>query len=150
MPSPLWAASEPGVSIADFFLVLAAILVGAKIMGDLAERIGQPAVLGELLAGVVLGGSVLGIIPGAGGEAQLLHTLAELGVVLLLFEIGLETDLGELFRVGRSAAAVAATGVLLPFGLGFAFWLLVPHGITSSVGSLATVGVFVGATLTAH
>ena len=69
------------------------MLVSAKLLGELAERIGQPAVLGELVAGVLLGGSVLGIVPTAGTPAEVVHVLAELGVVLLLFEIGLETDL---------------------------------------------------------
>ena len=106
-----------GVDVARFFLVLAAMLVAAKLLGELAERIGQPAVLGELVAGVLLGGSVLGVVPADGAEAELIHVLAELGVLLLLFEIGLETDLREMFRVGPASLAVAAVGVALPFAL---------------------------------
>ena len=86
------------LSIPGLFLTLAAILVAAKLLGELAERVGQPAVLGELLAGVLLGGSVLGIVPTTGATGEVVHVLAELGVVLLLFEIGLETDLREMFR----------------------------------------------------
>ena len=79
------------------------MLVAAKLLGELAERFGQPAVLGELLAGVLLGGSVLGVVPTDGTGAEIIHVLAELGVVLLLFEIGLETDLSEMFRVGTAS-----------------------------------------------
>ena len=144
---PLMAA-EGGVDVARFFLVLAAMLVGAKLLGEAAERIGQPAVLGELLAGVLLGGSVLGIIPTEGTPGELIHVFAELGVLLLLFEIGLETDLREMFRVGPAARAVAGVGVVLPFGLGYLFWILWPHGPATG-GDLTTSAIFVGATLTA-
>ncbi|MBA3319069.1 MAG: cation:proton antiporter, partial [Gemmatimonadales bacterium] len=144
---PLLAAAE-GVDVARFFLVLAAILLTAKIAGELAERVGQPSVLGELLAGVVLGGSVLGVIPVGGVEAELIHVLAELGVLLLLFEIGLETDLREMFRVGPAALAVAMVGIALPFAFGYLFWRYAPYA-SSGGGDPATAAVFIGATLTA-
>ncbi len=114
-------------SIPSLFLVLAAMLIAAKLLGELAERFGQPAVLGELVAGVLLGGSVLGIIPVEAGVPRSFIVLAELGVVLLLFEIGLETDLKEMFRVGPASLSVAAVGVVLPFALGFAYWAYLPH-----------------------
>lgn len=142
------AAAGGGVDIARFFLAIAAILVAAKLLGELAERIGQPAVLGELVAGVLLGGSVLGVVPAEGVPAELIHVLAELGVLLLLFEIGLETDLREMFRVGPAALAVAVVGVVLPFGLGFAYWAYAPHPASGS-SDLTTAAIFVGATLTA-
>ena len=135
------------MDVAGFFLALAAILVAAKLLGELAERIGQPAVLGELVAGVLLGSSVLGIVPHDGLAGQLAHVLAELGVLLLLFEIGLETDLREMFRVGPASLAVAVVGVVVPFGLGYAYWAYVPHPAAS--GDLTTSAIFVGATLTA-
>ncbi|HET7470113.1 MAG TPA: cation:proton antiporter [Gemmatimonadales bacterium] len=135
------------MDVAGFFLALAAILVAAKLLGELAERIGQPAVLGELVAGVLLGGSVLGIVPQGGAGGELVHVLAELGVLLLLFEIGLETDLREMFRVGPASLAVAVVGVVVPFGLGYAYWAYVPHPAWSA--DLTTSAIFVGATLTA-
>jgi Kef-type K+ transport system membrane component KefB len=136
------------VDVARLFLVLAAILIGAKLLGEAAERVGQPAVLGELVAGVVLGGSVLGIVPTEGPAGDIVHLLAELGVVLLLFEIGLETDLREMFRVGPASLAVACVGVVLPFGMGYLLWMLWPHG-PASAADLGTSAIFVGATLTA-
>jgi Kef-type K+ transport system membrane component KefB len=137
------------VSIPSLFLVLATMLVAAKLLGELAERIGQPAVLGELVAGVVLGGSVLGVVPASGTAADVVRVFAELGVVLLLFEIGLETDLREMFRVGTASLSVAMVGVILPFALGFVFWAYVPHAASGGTTDLTTAAVFVGATLTA-
>src|SRR3954464_12618047 len=101
--------------------MLAAMLIAAKLLGELAERVGQPAVLGELVAGVLLGGSLLDIIPAQGPAAEVVHVLAELGVVLLLFEIGLETDLKQMFRVGAASLSVAIVGVVLPFLFGFLY-----------------------------
>jgi len=126
------------VSVAAFFLLLVVIFVTAKIFGELTERIGQPAVLGELVAGVVLGSSVLGIVH---PEEEMIHLLAELGVVILLFEIGLATDLKRLLAVGSAAATVALVGVVVPFGLGY----LVAHAL----GLLPIASVVAGATLTA-
>ena len=136
-------------SIPGIFLVLAAMLVAAKLLGELAERVGQPAVLGELIAGVLLGGSVLGIVPTEGTGAEIIHLLAELGVVLLLFEIGLETDLKEMFRVGTASLSVAAVGVALPFAFGFAYWAYLPHAASGGIPDLTMSAIFVGATLTA-
>ncbi len=123
----------------------------AKLFGEGAERIGQPSVLGELLAGVVLGGSVLGIVPVEGSMAEIIHVLSEVGVAILLFEIGLETDLKEMFNVGPSSAAVAAVGVFLPFLLGFVYWYLADPAVGARPPGidLAMVAIFVGATLTA-
>jgi Kef-type K+ transport system membrane component KefB len=144
-------AEGAGVRPEQFFLVLIAILVVGKGFGELAERIGQPAVLGELLAGVALGASVLGIVPHDGPIAGTVAMLAEVGVAILLFEIGLETDLREMSRVGPSATIVAMVGVLVPFVLGFLFWHFTRPGIGSHPGTITDtlVAVFAGATLTA-
>ncbi len=128
---------EHGVDIGAFLLAFASALLGAKIFGELAEKVGQPAVLGELLAGVVLGPSVLGFVPISDG----IFLLAEIGVVLLLFEVGLETDLEELLRVGGPATAVALAGMALPFAGGFA--------LTRALGYETLTAIFVGAALTA-
>ncbi len=135
----------------QFFLVLIAILIFGKGIGEIAERIGQPAVLGELVAGVLLGSSVLGIIPTSGPMAEIVTLLAEVGVAILLFEIGLETDLREMFRVGTSATLVALVGVIVPFGLGFLYWFIVRPSIGTHPGDITDtiVAIFAGATLTA-
>lgn len=120
-----------------FLLAFAAALLGAKLLGELAGRIGQPAVLGELLAGVVLGPSLLGWVP----LSQGLLLLAEIGLVLLLFEVGLETDLVELMKVGGRAIAVAVIGMILPFTGGYLLTLV--------AGFPSLTAIFVGAALTA-
>jgi len=143
-----------GPDIPRIFLVLISALLLAKFLGEGFERLGQPAVLGELLAGVILGGSVLGVIPGPEAGTTLVHVmevLAEIGVAILLFEIGLETDLKEMFRVGGSATAVALIGVVLPAGLGFAYWYYFDPQIGAHPAGIEfwMVAIFVGATLTA-
>jgi Kef-type K+ transport system membrane component KefB len=137
------------ISIAGLFLTLAAMLIAAKLLGEIAERFGQPSVLGELIAGVVLGGSLLGIVPDQGPAGEIVHLLAQLGVVLLLFEIGLETDLREMLRAGTASLSVATVGVILPFVLGFAYWAYLPHAARGGTTDLTTAAIFVGATLTA-
>lgn len=124
--------------VAEFFLILVVILASAKLLGEVAERLGQPAVLGELVAGVLLGSSLLGIVdPGN----EVLHLLAELGVVILLFEIGLETDLKRLVAVGPAASVVAVVGVAAPFGLGLL--------VSQAFGLPTLPSLVVGAALTA-
>lgn len=118
--------------------LLAIVLLAAKLAAAAARSIGQPAVLGELIAGVLVGRSVLGWLD---PFAPPMRVFAEVGVVILLFEIGLETDLAKLLRVGGSAAAVAVAGVILPFGLGYA--------VCHVLGLAPVVCVVAGAALTA-
>ena len=129
----------------DILIGLAIVLVVAKAMGDVFERLGQPAVLGEIVAGVVLGN--LNLL-GWGWfdwltEQQALQGLAEIGVILLLFEVGLESDMGKMARAGASATAVAFIGVIFPVALGF--------GVHRALVPDATwhVHLFVGAVLAA-
>jgi Na+:H+ antiporter len=147
---PLLHAAGGDSSFPTLLLVLAAMLAGGKLLGELAERSGLPAVLGELTAGLLLGPSLLGVVPAAGDPAyELIRVFAELGVILLLFEVGLETNLKEMFRVGPAALAVAAVGVTIPFLLGYLFWARGPHPAMGDGGDLTTVAIFIGATLTA-
>ena len=124
--------------VANFLLALIAIFVAAKLFGELAERIGQPAVLGELVGGVVVGVSGFHLVD---PRNDTIHLLAQLGIVLLLFLIGLQTDLAQLMRVGVSAAAVAITGVAITFLGGYALGVLMQMP--------PMVCVFLGASLTA-
>ncbi len=128
---------EHGVDFGAVLLAFAAALFGAKLFGELAERVGQPAVLGELLAGILLGPSILGLVP----LSDSIFVLAEIGVVLLLFEVGLETNLDDLVRVGPPALAVALAGMVLPFAGGYL--------VTRALGYETLTATFVGAALTA-
>jgi len=127
--------------ITQAILSIIVILVFAKVFGELAERIGQPPVLGELVGGVVLAATVFKWMHVQANDNLPLLLLAELGVILLLFEVGLESDLGEFLRVGPSAFMVAVVGAAGPFAVGYFGSLLfhLPH----------TAAVFIGATLTA-
>ncbi len=102
-------------------LGLAAMLIAAKLGGELFERIRQPAVLGELLAGIVIGNLVLLDIRAAEPLKTdgIIAALAQIGVILLLFEVGLESNLGEMMAVGWSSLLVAVAGVVAPFFLGW-------------------------------
>jgi Kef-type K+ transport system membrane component KefB len=103
-------------SLPHLLLVLAALLATAKVLGAVAQRLGQPAVLGELLAGVLLGGSVFGLLDPAD---PVIYALSELGVIVLLFEIGLHTDLRQMQKVAGTATAVGLVGVVVPFVVGY-------------------------------
>jgi Kef-type K+ transport system membrane component KefB len=135
----------PAESGAHLVLALAAILAAAKLGGDLAERAGQPAVLGELLAGVLLGSlDFVGVswFRELAGDVTI-NGLATVGVVLLLFEVGLESTVSDMQKVGWRAFWVALVGVVTPWVLGYGVGaLLMPD-------RSPYVHLFLGATLTA-
>jgi Kef-type K+ transport system membrane component KefB len=132
-------------AVATVVLDLAIILVVAKLAGSLASRLGQPSVLGELFGGVLLGNlSLAGVhalepMKSDPGIAM----LAEIGVLVLLFEVGLESTVGQMLRVGVASLLVALLGVAVPFALGWgvAAWLLPEHS--------SYLHMFIGATLCA-
>lgn len=147
-PSPLLASgAEAGHTdpVSGVALWLAVILVSAKLGGDLAVRVGQPAVLGELLVGVLLGNlSIAGITALEPMKSEPgIALLASLGVLILLFEVGLESTVGQMMKVGVSSLLVALLGVATPFALGWGVgaWLLPDRS--------AYVHAFLGATLAA-
>lgn len=126
-------------------LALVIILVAAKVGGELAERVHQPAVLGELVAGVILGNLTLMGYYGLDFLAtnETVAIIAEIGVVLLLFEVGLESNIREMLSVGLSSLLVAILGVIAPFflGWGVSAWMLPEEDLL--------VHIFIGATLCA-
>ena len=131
--------------VTPVLLGLVIILIAAKLGGELAERFDQPAVLGELIAGVVLGNLALIGVSGLGFLAtnEGIAILAEIGVILLLFEVGLESKVSEMLSVGVSSLFVAVLGVVAPFflGWGVSAWFLPDENIL--------VHLFIGATLCA-
>jgi len=104
------------LDVYQIFLMLAVILLTAQVFGLVFKRLGIPAVLGEVSAGIVLGPSLLGIVE----FNDAIKVLAEIGIILLLFQVGLEVDFKGLVRSGLWAAVVALVGALLPFAGGFA------------------------------
>jgi Kef-type K+ transport system membrane component KefB len=127
------AASSVDNALVDLFIVLLA----AKLGDELFKRLGLPTLIGEILAGVVIGSSVLRLVE----PTDLLAVFSELGAVFLLFWVGLETRIGDLRAVGRAAALVGVLGVVLPFVGG--------AGIGLGAGESTAVVVFTGAALVA-
>ena len=127
----------------QLLLQLFVIFVAAKLAGEILERLGLPAVPGEILAGIVLGPYALGWIP----ASDTLHSVAEMGVIFVLFSAGLQTSPSELIRVSRKALLVSAAGVVVPFGLGFAYMKLRGDATVESVFvAAAMVATSVGIT----
>jgi Kef-type K+ transport system membrane component KefB/predicted amino acid-binding ACT domain protein len=125
------------LNIGRILLDLTIILIVAKVAAEVSDRIHVPAVIGEIVAGILIGPSVLGLV----NTGDMLFFLAELGVILLLIQVGLETDIIELKSVGRASILVAIIGVVLPMVLGF--------GASSMLGESVNTSLFVGAALTA-
>ncbi|MGA7937569.1 MAG: cation:proton antiporter [Kovacikia sp.] len=176
LPFPLLATTEAAESgplvLAGVLLSLVVVYLASKLGGEMCARIDLPPVLGELLAGVIVGVSVLHLlIFPEGGEdgshslimtllqatanlnpdaltsvfqtqSEVISVLSELGVIILLFEIGLESDLKELLRVGMQATVVAVVGVTVPFAMGTA-------GLILLFGIPPVPAIFAGAALTA-
>lgn len=164
--------ADSSMVVAAVLLSLVVIYLASKVGGELSNRLGFPAVLGELMGGVVVGVSVLhllvfpeggadssnsliisflqataGLTPDAAGEvfaaqSQVVSVLAELGVIILLFEIGLESNLKDLMAVGVQACIVALVGVVVPFTAGTV-------GLMTLFGIDAIPAIFAGAALTA-
>ncbi|MGL6279942.1 MAG: cation:proton antiporter, partial [Gaiella sp.] len=123
--------------IAEALLDLFVILLAAKLGDELFKRLGQPTLIGEILAGVIVGPAVLGLVE----PSEVIEVFAELGVVFILFWVGLETKIHDLLGVGRSAAGVGILGVLLPFAAGY--------GIAAARGDDTGTALFFGAALVA-
>ena len=134
-------ATETGVDLARLLLDLLIVIGAAKLAAELAERMRIPAVLGEILAGVAIGPSGFGLVTLAGDRGVSLSLLAEIGVLLLLLQVGMEMDLKELGKVGKASLLVAIAGVVVPFAAGTGVGLL--------FGESTNTAVFIGAALTA-
>jgi Kef-type K+ transport system membrane component KefB len=139
-----FAAGDHG----KILLALFTVLLAAKLMAELFERLKQPSVVGEILAGVLIGPSLLGFIHPVGPAGDLsnigivLDALAEIGVVFLLFTVGLETRPSDIFKVGRMATMVATVGAIIPFLVGWALLLILP-------GYSSIEAIFMGAAMVA-
>jgi Kef-type K+ transport system membrane component KefB len=140
------ASAEQG----RILLALAFVLVGAKLLGALTERLGQPGVLGELVFGVLLGNLALfgGPSMAALEASETFAILAELGAILLLFEVGLESTPKDMMAVGLPATAVAVVGVAAPMALGYGVgaWMLpgeswMAHAFLGAMLAATSVGI---------
>ncbi|MCX5748708.1 MAG: cation:proton antiporter [Candidatus Saganbacteria bacterium] len=125
------------MEFSHLLLTLIVILITAKLFGELAQRLGQSPVIGELIGGVIIGGSVLGLVH----DSQMIQVFAEIGAILLLFEIGIQTNLYDFLKVGGWAFVVACVGVFFPFLFGYY--------ISTFFGLDMVHSIFIGAILTA-
>ena len=142
-------SAEPAAAISaaehaqDLLLGLFLMVVAAKVMAEIFERLRQPAVVGEILAGVLIGPYVLGWVQ----PNEITHTLSEIGVILLLFSVGLETKPAAIIKVGKTATIVAVLGVALPFVAGWGLMeLRGANNIESMFVGTAMVATSVGIT----
>jgi Kef-type K+ transport system membrane component KefB len=168
--SPALAAGDAlsAPSEAKFIAAILVILLTSRLLGEAMQRLGQPAVIGQLIAGILLGPSLFGLIwpemqrtlfPRDAAQKAMLAGIAQFGVLLLLLVTGMDTDVGLIRRIGRPAITVALTGIAIPFlcGVSLAFFLpdaLIPHaeqrlvtalflGVALSISSIKIVAMVV-------
>jgi Kef-type K+ transport system membrane component KefB len=134
-------ATEGAIDLGRLLLDILIVLAAAKLAAEAAERVRLPAVLGEIVAGVLIGPSAFGLVELGGDRGVSISLLAEIGVLLLLLQVGMEMDLAELGKVGKASVLVAVIGVAAPFALGF--------GAGLGFGQAADTALFFGAALTA-
>ena len=128
----------------EFLLTIAIIMLSTKIFGLTSERVHMPQVVGALIAGVLVGPSVLGWI----GESDFLAKAAEIGVIILMFNAGMDTNMEELKKTGLASFVIAAIGVIVPMAGGFGCYLLFSNdpGDTLNLLKAAFIGVVLTAT----
>ncbi len=158
-PALAFAADSPGGakgSDAIFIAELGLLLLVGRLMGEAAVRVGQPAVMGQLVGGLLLGPSVLGLLwpaaqhmlfPGVAEQKSMISAVSELGILMLLLLTGMETDLQLVRRVGRAAITVSMAGVALPFACGFALGEFLPAELLPKPDARLVTSIFLGTAL---
>jgi Kef-type K+ transport system membrane component KefB/nucleotide-binding universal stress UspA family protein len=159
--STLRAAEGPsttptGASEAIFVAQIVLLLLVGRLLGEAMQRIGQPAIIGQLLAGIVLGPSIFGVIwpdaqhaifPPRGEQRSMIDAVAQLGILMLLLLTGMETDLRLVKKVGAAATSVSIAGIALPFVCGFALGELLPDGMLPNPDLRLITSLFLGTAL---
>jgi Kef-type K+ transport system membrane component KefB/nucleotide-binding universal stress UspA family protein len=155
---PALAAGEasPSPSEATFIAAILVILLTSRLVGEAMQRLGQPAVIGHLVAGILLGPSLFGLIwpeiqhnlfsPNAPQKAML-DGIAQFGVLLLLLVTGMDADVGLIRKVGRPAIMVSLTGVAIPFACGVALAFLLPDALIPHAEQRLVMALFLGVAL---
>ncbi|RWM37968.1 cation:proton antiporter [Mesorhizobium sp.] len=157
MPAIAWAAEKTGMSSEGIFVLeIILLLVVGRGIGELLERLGQPAVMGQLIGGILLGPSLLGwlwpaaermVFAGDAAQKSMINAIAQLGVLMLLLLTGMETDLRLVRRVGRACFSISAAGVAVPFVLGFAAAQFMPDSLLAAGSERVVAGLFLGTAL---
>jgi Kef-type K+ transport system membrane component KefB/nucleotide-binding universal stress UspA family protein len=150
------APASPGGSEAIFIAELGLLLLVGRLMGEAAQRIGQPPVMGQLIGGLLLGPSLLGLVwpaaqhalfPSGAEQKGMINAVSQLGILMLLLLTGMETDLQLVKRVGRAAVTVAAAGVALPFVCGFTLGEMLPDALLPKPDARLVTAIFLGTAL---
>lgn len=157
MPAVAGAAEKSGMSSEGIFVAeLILLLIVGRGIGELLERLGQPAVMGQLIGGILLGPSLLGwlwpeaerlIFSSDAAQKSMINAVAQLGILMLLLLTGMETDLRLVRRVGRACFSISAAGVAVPFVLGFVAAQFMPASLLPAGGERVVAGLFLGTAL---
>lgn len=154
--SIIGSAGHSDQRVVIFFLQIMLLIVAGRLLGELMQRVGQPAVMGQLLAGIILGPSVFGalwptaqhmIFPTASADRQMLQAVSELGVLMLLLLTGMETDLALVKRVRRAAALTSIAGIVIPFFCGYALGEMLPASLLPDPGRRLLTSLFLATAL---
>jgi Sodium/hydrogen exchanger family len=150
------AGGAGGHSNALFVAQLIALLLVGRLLGEIMLRIGQPVVMGQLLAGILLGPSVLGAVfphaqlalfPKSADQRSMIDAVGQLGVLMLLLLTGMETDLSVVFKIRRPAITVSFFGIAIPFLLGFALGQFIPTALLPDPNGRLITALFCGVAL---
>lgn len=157
VPAVAFAAEKTGMSSEGVFVAeLILLLVVGRGIGEVLEALGQPAVMGQLIGGILLGPSLLGwvwpaaerlVFAGDPTQKSMINAIAQLGVLMLLLLTGMETDLRLVRRVGRACFSISAAGVAVPFALGFIAAQFMPETLLAAGGERIVAGLFLGTAL---
>jgi Kef-type K+ transport system membrane component KefB/nucleotide-binding universal stress UspA family protein len=157
LPTPLAAeASQPAPSEVVFLAEIIVLLVCGRLLGEAMQRIGQPAVMGQLLAGVLLGPSVFGalspglqhaLFPGTPGQSGMIGAVGQLGILMLLLLTGMETDLSLIRKTRRAAFSVSLAGIAVPFLCGVVVGELLPDSMLPNPDHRLVTTLFLGTAL---
>ncbi len=152
----LAAEGTPGASEIVFFIQLGILMLVGRVMGEIMIKVGQPSVMGYLLAGIMLGPSLLGLIwpdlhgalfPVNAAQKTMLEAISQFGILVLLLLTGMETDLKLVSTVKRAAVSVSVAGVAVPLLAGFAFGMLMPAALLPHPKARLVTSLFLGTAL---
>jgi Kef-type K+ transport system membrane component KefB/nucleotide-binding universal stress UspA family protein len=157
LPAPLWAAgSQNAPSEVVFLSQIIVLLVCGRLLGEAMQRIGQPAVMGQLLAGILLGPSVFGaltpelqhaLFPGTIEQRSMIEAVSQLGILMLLLLTGMETDLSLIRKTRRAAFSVSLAGIAVPFLCGVLVGIFLPDSMLPNPDNRLVTTLFLGTAL---
>src|SRR5712692_4283476 len=159
--SQAWAAQAPtstgpGASEVIFITQVVLLLLVGRLLGEAMQRIGQPAVIGQLIAGVLLGPSIFGalwpdaqhaVFPLKGEQRSMIDAVGQLGILMLLLLTGMETDLRLVRKIGRAAASISVAGIAVPFVCGFTVGEFLPDYLLPNPDQRVITSLFLGTAL---